>query len=347
MADTYTAVTLAERPKADIIPGETFKVEERPLPKENDLKEGEVIFEARYLSLDPAMRGWLNDVRSYVPPVQIGEVMRGLAAGVVTASKSEKFPVGTTATGTVGWTEVAVVNEKALEKVEIPRNGKLTDSLGVLGMTGLTAYFGLLRIGAPKAGETVVVSGAAGATGSVVGQIAKIYGAHVIGVCGSDSKCSWLKEELGFDEAVNYKDPEFAKKFRDVTKNFIDVFFDNVGGDVLDLALTRAKKDARFVICGGISQYNAVEKKGPANYLMIISMRIRMQGFIVFDFESEYPEARKELAQWLAEGKIKRKETILKGGLKEADKGLVQLYKGVNTGKLLVEVKPESEQSKL
>jgi len=289
----------------------------------------------------------LNDIRSYVPPVQIGEVMRGMAVGVVTASKSAKFPVGSTATGAVGWTEVAVVKEKALQKIEVPRNGKLTDALGVLGMTGLTAYFGLLRIGLPKAGETVVVSGAAGATGSVVGQIAKIYGCRVIGVCGSDSKCQWLKEELGFDEAVNYKDAEFAKKFRAATKGFIDVFFDNVGGEVLDLALSRAKKGARFVICGGISQYNEVDKQGPKNYLMIISMRIRMEGFIVFDFESEYAEGLKDLAQWLAEGKIKRKETIVKGGLKEADKALVQLYKGVNTGKLLVEVKPESEQSKL
>lgn len=298
------------------------------------------MFESRYLSLDPAMRGWLNDTRSYVPPVQIGEIMRGSVVGVVKASKSKDFPVGTYATAMVGWTELAVVKEKDLEKVEIPENGRPTDVLGVLGMTGLTAYFGLLDVGKVKAGDFVVVSGAAGATGSIVGQIAKLKGATVLGIAGSDDKVKWLKE-LGFDDALNYKDKEFFKKFRAATKDLIDVFFDNVGGEVLDLALSRAKPHARFVICGGISQYNTKEPKGPKNYLMIISMRIRMEGFIVFDYEKQYATARKDLAQWLSEGKIKRKETIIKGGLIEADKALVQLYKGVNTGKLLVEVKAE------
>ncbi|OCK75570.1 NAD(P)-binding protein [Lepidopterella palustris CBS 459.81] len=340
MSPTYTSVVLASRPTGDIIPGSTFKLKTHPVPTESDLKDGEVVFESRYLSLDPAMRGWLNDTRSYVPPVQIGEIMRGSVVGVVKASKSKDFPVGTYATAMVGWTELAVVKEKDLEKVEIPENGRPTDVLGVLGMTGLTAYFGLLDVGKVKAGDFVVVSGAAGATGSIVGQIAKLKGATVLGIAGSDDKVKWLKE-LGFDDALNYKDKEFFKKFRAATKDLIDVFFDNVGGEVLDLALSRAKPHARFVICGGISQYNTKEPKGPKNYLMIISMRIRMEGFIVFDYEKQYATARKDLAQWLSEGKIKRKETIIKGGLIEADKALVQLYKGVNTGKLLVEVKAE------
>lgn len=230
-------------------------------------------------------------------------------------------------------------------------------------MTGITAYFGILDVGNVKAGDVVVVSGAAGATGSVVGQIAKLKGAQVIGIAGSDDKVQWLKD-LGFDDALNYKDPAFAKKFRAATPKFIDVFFDNVGGEVLDLALARAKPFSRFVICGAISQYNAKEKVGPKNYLNIISMRIRMQGFIVFDYEKRYDEARRDLAKWLSEGKIQRKETVLKGGLRAAEQGLVDLYKGVNTGqwnfsvkplemtnrsvgKLLVEIKPEKMSAKL
>ncbi len=205
----------------------------------------------------------------------------------------------------------------------------------VTGLTGLTAYFGLLDIGKPKPGDLVVVSGAAGATGSVVGQIAKLKGCRVLGIAGSDDKIAWLKE-LGFDDALNYKDPNFAKQFREKTKGFIDVFFDNVGGEVLDLALSRAKAHARFVMCGAISQYNAKDVKGPKNYMNIISLKIRMEGFIVFEYMKQYEAARKELAQWLAEGKIQRKETIIEGGLGAAEQGLIDLYKGVNTGKSLV-----------
>ncbi|KAF2435005.1 NAD(P)-binding protein [Tothia fuscella] len=340
---TYNAVHLAKRPSAGIVPGETFALKKHPIPKESQLQDGEVIFKSLYLSLDPAMRGWLNDVRSYVPPVQIDEIMRGSAVGVVIASRSKAYPVGSYALGSPGWTELAIVKEKHLERVDVPSNGKVTDALGVLGLTGLTAYFGIIDVGKVKKGDFVVVSGAAGATGSVVGQIAKLKGATVLGLAGSDDKCAWLKNELGFDAALNYKDKNFAKNFRTATKSLIDVFFDNVGGDILDMALSRAKPHARFVMCGGISQYNASAPKGPKNYLMIVSMRIRMEGFIIFDYEKQYPEARKELAQWLAEGKIKRKEHIIKGGLAEAEKGLVDLYSGVNTGKLLVEVSQESK----
>lgn len=202
----------------------------------------------------------------------------------------------------------------------------------------MTAYFGLLDIGDPKPGELVVVSGAAGATGSVACQIAKLKGARVVGIAGSDDKVQWLKE-LGCDEALNYKDPEYAAKFKVATKEYIDVFFDNVGGDILDIALGRAKPHARFVLCGGISQYNTKEVKGPKNILSVISMRIRMEGFIVFDYAKKWPEARKELAQWLNDGKLQRKEHVVKGGLDAAPGALKDLYKGINTGKLLVEVR--------
>ena len=332
----YEAVHLKERPTGAIQPGRTFELKKHTIPQAFDLKDGEVIFQTLYLSLDPAMRGWLNDVRSYIPPVQIGEIMRGSTVGIVKASKSPKFKVGDYAVGMTGWTEIAVVKDKEISKMNLPANGRATDALSVLGGTGLTAYFGILDVGKVKAGDFVVVSGAAGATGSVVGQIAKLKGAKVLGIAGSDDKCRWIKEELGFDDALNYKDPKYAEKFRAATKGFIDVYFDNVGGETLDLALSRAKQHARFVMCGGISQYNAEggAATGPKNYLMIVAMRIRMEGFVVFDYAAQYPQARKDLAQWLAEGKIKRKETIVKGGLKNAEQALVDLYKGVNTGRL-------------
>ncbi|KAL8669619.1 MAG: hypothetical protein Q9168_005794 [Polycauliona sp. 1 TL-2023] len=341
-ASTYKSVVLAKRPKDVIVPSETFSVKTDDIPKAADLKDGEVLFQSLYLSLDPAMRGWMNDTRSYVPPVQINETMRGACIGIIKASKSPTYPTGSYATGTVGWTEYAIFPDKALTKTTIPQNGKLTDSLGVLGMTGLTAYFGILSVGQVKAGDFVVISGAAGATGSVVGQIAKLKGARVLGIAGSEDKVGWLKGELGFDDALNYKDKDFASKFKEATKDHIDVFFDNV----LDLALSRAKAHARFVICGAISQYNSAKPQGPKNYLNIISQRIRMEGFIVFDYASQYPQALTELAQWLSEGKIQRKETIVQGGLEKAGEALVSLYEGSNTGKLLVEVFPHEQTAK-
>ncbi|KAE8446766.1 hypothetical protein EG329_011671 [Mollisiaceae sp. DMI_Dod_QoI] len=356
---TYQSVVLAKRPEGLIVPGETFALKENPMPEERDVKDDQVLVEALYLSLDPAMRGWLNDARSYVPPVQIGEVMRGFAICKVLVSKSSKFSVGDYVTCTPGWREVAVMNAKELTRLEVPENGRPTDALGVLGLTGLTAYFGMRDIGQVKAGDFVVVSGAAGATGSVACQlprtsqefralirwvkVAKLKGAKVLGLAGSDDKVQWLKE-LGCDEALNYKSPDFATQFKEKTKDLIDVFFDNVGGDILELALSRAKPHARFVMCGAISQYNSKTPVGPKNISMVIAMRIKMQGFIVFDFASQYDAARKEIAQWLAEGKLQRKETIIKGGLKAAEKGLLDLYQGINTGKLLVEVKADDSQ---
>lgn len=345
---TRQTVILAERPKGDVQPGKTFKMQPEKKLGKDDLKDGQALVETVYLSLDPAMRGWLNDARSYVPPVPIGGVMRGAVIARVVASKSSKYEVGCHLYASCGWREEAVVEDEDgdVQKLHVPEGGRLTDALGVLGMTGLTAYFGLIDVGKVKAGDFVVVSGAAGATGSVVCQIAKLKGATVLGLAGSDDKVAWLND-LGCDHALNYKDADFAKKFRTSTKESIDVFFDNVGGDILDLALSRAKPHSRFVICGAISQYNSIEPKGPKNYFMVIAMRIRMEGFIVFDYKERYPAARRELAAWLAEGKIQRKETIVKGGLEVAERAFLGLYEGTNTGKLLVEVKSEVGESKL
>jgi len=345
---SYTSIHLAERPTDAVVAGKTFKPRQSPIPSASSLKDGEVVFQTLYLSLDPAMRGWLNPTRSYIPPVEVGAVMRGTGIGLIVASKSAAFPVGTYATGLCGWSEYVVLKEKQVEKLDLPHGAVPTDALGVLGMTGLTAYFGILDIGQVKKGDFVVVSGAAGATGSVVGQIAKLKGATVLGLAGEDSKVHWLKEELGFDNALNYKDPDFKNKFRAATPDLIDVYFDNVGGEILDLALSRAKPFARFVMCGAISEYNKSKPQGPKNYMMIISMRIRMQGFVVFDFESRYAEARKELAQWLSEGKLKRKETIVQGGIGKAEEALVGLFEGRNTGKIMVQVAdPEAVKAKL
>jgi hypothetical protein len=272
---TYKSVVLAQRPTSVIVPGETFELKENPILTEADLKDGQVLLETLYLSLDPAMRAWLNgntpfatshisrdpytesstDVRSYVPPVQIGEVMRGATIGRVVASKSPLYAVGDYATSYSGWAELSIAEASGADgrnllRVSIPENGKLTDVLGALGGTGLTAYFGLLEVGKVKEGDFVVVSGAAGATGSMVCQIAKIKGAKVLGIAGSQDKVTWLKE-LGCDEALNYKDANFASDFKAKTKEQIDVFFDNVGGEILELAISRAKQHARFVICGG------------------------------------------------------------------------------------------------
>ncbi|KOS18240.1 putative NADP-dependent oxidoreductase [Escovopsis weberi] len=340
MADTMRTVVLAERPVGDIIPGQTFNVKLVPKPTADQLKEGEILVEALYLSLDPAMRGWLQDVRSYLPPVQIGAVMRGATVSRVVASRSSLAAVGDHVYAQTGWVEHAILREGQFEPPSTyPSGTKPKDMISLLGLTGLTAWVGMTKIGQPKAGDTVVVSGAAGATGSVAGQIAKLNGARVIGIAGGAEKCKWLTEELGFDVALDYKAPDFAEKFQEATPNFIDVYFDNVGGEILNMCLQRAKEHARFVMCGGISQYNAAKPQGPSAISRVVTMRIRMQGFIVFDHAADFPKGRAELAQWAAEGKIRGVEHVLPGGLEAADVGLIGLFKGINTGKMLVEVK--------
>lgn len=281
--------------------------------------------------------------------------MRGTCACRVLASKSALAKEGDIVAAVPGWTEYAIVPEGRFEPMSaFPGLEHPHEMLSALGTTSLTAWWGMTQIGDPKPGELVVVSGAAGATGSVAGQIAKIKGARVVGIAGSDDKCRWLTEELGFDAALNYKAEDFKEKFKEATKEYIDVYYDNgklaehelgldscvtdhdltVGGEILDLALWRAKPHARFVECGVISQYNAGKPQGPRFFSQIVTMRIKVQGFIVLDHMEHFPRARKELAQWFAEGKLKKNETIVKGGLKIAEQALVDLYKGINTGKL-------------
>lgn len=346
---TSKKLVLAQRPKASIVPGETFNIISGPAPTEADLQDGQLLLEALYISFDPAMRGWLDDKRSYIPPVQIGEVMRAMTISRVLASKSSKAAPGDIVTAPLGIQEVGIMPEAQVDKAfHLPPNGKLTDLLGALGITGLTAYFGMTKIGMPKPGDTVVVSAAAGATGSVAAQIAKIAGARVIGIAGGETKRKWLVEELGLDVGLDYKAPDFKEKFKEATPKFIDVYFDNVGGEILDMAMGRAATFSRFVMCGAISQYNSETKAGPsANFSTIIAQRIKMQGFIVFDFLKEYDDARKQLAEWLAEGKLQRKETVLKGGVDSAEEAFQMLFTGGNIGKLMVEVKSPEETSRL
>ncbi|KAI2627797.1 NAD(P)-binding protein [Hypoxylon sp. NC1633] len=346
MSRKNLALHLAERPTGDIVPGKTFKLVETDAPTAEDLKDGQILIETLYMSMDPAMRGWLSESRSYVAPLPIGERMRGLVVARVLASKSAKAKEGELGLVRSGWTEVAVVDESLFSVVDLPRGAKITDALGAIGMTGMTAYVGLKHIGQPQPGETVVVSGAAGATGLVAGQICKIRGCRVVGIAGSDDKCEMLVRELGFDLALNYRSPGFRDDFVKATPDYIDVFWDNVGGEILEVALDRAAAKARFVMCGAISGYNnkGASTKGVRNLTQVVKQRIRMEGFIApSDFADDFPEARQQLGAWLSEGKIKRKETIVKGGIRAADTVIGDLFSGKNVGKLVLEVKAYEE----
>lgn len=319
------------------------------LPKESDwqitmeetapLEDGNVLVKIIYLSLDPAMRGWMNAARSYVPPVEIGAVMRAGAAGVVVDSKNEQFKVGDYVTGMFGVQQYFLAKEgKYLTKVDT-RLAPLPKFQSVLGMTGMTAYFGLLEIGAPQMGDVVVVSGAAGAVGSVVGQIAKIKGCKVVGIAGGQDKCDYLKKELGFDEAVDYKEGNLRSALRKACPDGIDVYFDNVGGETLDTCLAMLRMKARVIICGAISQYNSeTGMKGPANYMSLLVNRARMEGFLVFDYADRYLEAAMEMAGWMQEGSLKSTEYIVEGKVEDFYQTLLQLFEGDKIGKLLLKI---------
>ncbi|MAM86868.1 MAG: NADP-dependent oxidoreductase [unclassified Hahellaceae] len=302
-----------------------------------DLKDGQMLVKVEFISLDPAMRGWMNDAKSYIEPVQIGEVMRAGTVGEVVESKHPKFQKGDHVYGHLGVQAYAVSDGSGLHKVD-PSIAPLERFLGVLGMPGMTAYFGLLNTGQPQAGETVVVSGAAGAVGGVVGQIAKIKGCRVVGIAGGKEKCDFLINELGFDDAIDYKNESVKDGLKRACPKGVDVYFDNVGGDILDDVLTRIRKNARIVICGAISQYNnTTPVKGPSNYLSLLVNRARMEGIVVFDNAAHYGEAAKEMAGWIHEGKLKAKEHVVEG-LKSFPDTLMMLFKGENFGKLVLKV---------
>ncbi|KAJ7494720.1 alcohol dehydrogenase [Mycena galericulata] len=329
----YKRIVLNSRPEGDIEPT-TFRTETHTL----DLKPGagEVLVQVTWLSLDPAMRGYLRDVRSYLPPVQIGETMRAQGLGVVVqAGSGSAHKVGQLVTGPFGWTEFAVMKDKTVEPIIVPKGVEPLDFLNTLGSSGLTAYFGLRDICAVKPGEKLLVSGAAGSVGSVACQLGKRAGATVYAIAGSPEKVKWLEEELGVDKAFNYKSPTFRKDLK--RAGYIDAYFDNVGGDILDMVLTQLNKGARIALCGAISQYNATKPKGLQNYLTLISMRAKLQGFIIFDYAAEFPAAIAEMAGWLADGSIKRKFHIVEG-LEQAPVALPMLFSGGNTGKLVVKV---------
>jgi len=326
-----------------------FRLAARPvgLPKPSDWqftqepvaepRDGEFLVKVLYLSLDPAMRGWMNEGKSYIAPVGLGEVMRAGAVGRVVASKHPKFAVGEHVSGSLGVQEYAISDGRGITKVD-PKLAPLPVYLGTLGMPGMTAYFGLLDVGAVKSGETVVVSGAAGAVGTVVGQIAKIKGCRVVGIAGGADKCRWVVEELGFDACVDYKSEDLKKALKQHCPKGIDVYFDNVGGDILDAALTQLARDARIVICGAISQYNnTAPVKGPSNYLSLLVNRATMKGMVVFDYADRYALAAREMAGWLVEGKLKSREDVVQG-LETFPEALLKLFRGENTGKLVLQV---------
>ncbi|GAA6012989.1 hypothetical protein JCM11491_000930 [Sporobolomyces phaffii] len=342
---TYSKLVLRERPVADVLPDitqgtGTFRlVENVALPKLDQLGQDQVLVKVDTVSIDPAMRGWLRDARSYVPPVKINEIMRAGGVGrVVLAPNGSKFAVGDWVYGTLGWTEYAIAKVKDLEKIQPTKNVEPSYFLGALGMPMQTAYFGLLDVGRIKEGDTVVISGAAGAVGSVACQIALIRKCRVIAIAGGKEKCDWIRNDIGVPEVVDYKDPNFAANYKKVLgKSGCDVYFDNVGGEILDLVLTRLNKNARVALCGAISAYNTPNPRGLSNYLTLISQRATIQGFIVFDYADRYQEAIDEVGEWIAQGSFKIRETR-RYGLTECANALCGLFKGENTGKMVVKI---------
>ena len=310
-----------------------FRREELPVQQP---EEGEVLIKVHYISLDPAMRGWMNEGTTYVKGVEIGAVMRAFGAGEVIISKHPGYLVGQMVTGLLGVQQFTVEKGAYLTLVNTDI-APLSWYLGLLGMPGLTAYFGLLDKANPKAGETVLVSGAAGMVGSLVGQIAKIKGCKVAGIAGGSEKCTYLTDELGWDIAIDYKNtPDIAARLRETVPNGIDVFFDNVGGEILNAALTQLARGCRIVICGAISQYNQTTPVGPSNYLKIVSARGTLTGIIVFDYFPRAQEAINDISSWVKEGKIKYREHIIPG-IEQFPAALNNLFTGENQGKLLIQ----------
>jgi len=325
-------ITLASRPVG--MPKESdFKLVEAPVLQPN---AGEMVVKSLYISVDPYMRGRMNDAKSYAAPVEIGAVMVGGVVGEVIESNNPKFGVGDIVQGEFGWQAYTITNGKGVRKID-PSIAPISTSLGILGMPGLTAYFGLLDIGQPKAGETVVVSGAAGAVGSIVGQIAKIKGCRVVGIAGDDAKVKYVVDELGFDAAFNYKTTKnYVEKLKELCPKGIDVYFDNVGGPITDAVIPLLNTHARISVCGQISQYN-VEKPetGPRWLWALIVKQARVEGFLVFQFADRFLQASAEMAQWIKDGKLKYKEDIVEG-IENLPKAFIGMLQGDNTGKRLV-----------
>jgi len=328
-------IVLAERPSG-MVEKTTTRLEERPVPEPGP---GEALVAVRYLSIDPTIRTWMDDAPGYLPPIGLGETVRGAGVGEVVASNSDRYAPGDLVVGLTGWQDYVVADEGLASMQVIPPGIDPTMALSVLGVTGMTAYFGMIDVGRVAEGDTVVVSGAAGATGSVAGQIARIKGAAtVVGIAGSPEKCAWIVEELGFDAAVNYKTDDVAATLRSSCSKGIDLYYDNVGGPILEACLGQLAMRGRVVLCGAISVYNdKVRPPGPRNIFNLIIKRGRMEGFLVLDYLDRFLEAQIEMVGWLAEGRVKHAEHVV-DGLEHAPDALNLLFTGGNTGKVIVKL---------
>jgi NADPH-dependent curcumin reductase len=335
MSDVNHQVRLAARPSG-LPQASHWDMTEEPLPTPGP---GEMLVEISHISLDPAMRGWMNAGASYIDPVEIGDVMRAGAVGEVVASEHPGFAVGDYVYSAFGVQEYALSDGRGVVKVD-PAVAPLPCYLGTLGMTGMTAYFGLLDVAKMRQGDTVVVSGAAGAVGSAAGQMAKIKGAaRVVGIAGGEEKCRWLVDELGFDAAIDYKAEDVRRALREAAPDGVDVYFDNVGGEILDAVLTRLARGARIVICGAVSQYNATDGvRGPANYLSLLVARASMIGMVVFDYAPRFGEAAAEIAGWMQAGRLISREDVVDGGVSAFPETLLKLFNGENVGKLVLRI---------
>ncbi|MEP7224432.1 MAG: NADP-dependent oxidoreductase [Actinomycetota bacterium] len=325
-------IRLVARPQG--FPGEDlFEVAETPIP---DPADGQLLIRNAYFSVDPYMRPRMNDVRSYVAPFTLGEAMTGGAVGQVVVSRTEAHPEGSWVVHSLGWREWALSDGSGLRSID-PSVAPVSTSLGVLGMPGLTAYYGLFELGAPKEGETVFVSGAAGAVGSTVGQMAKIAGCRVIGSAGSEEKLAWLRQ-LGFDAAFNYRERKPREALAELAADGIDIYFDNVGGDHLEAAIGALRARGRVVACGSISRYNDVEPaSGPRNMFMVVTKRLRIQGYIVSDHFDRFGEFYEQAVEWVGDGRLRYRETVIEG-IENAPHAFVGLLRGENIGKMLVKV---------
>ncbi len=334
MTDVNRVWRLRKRP-VGLIGDDVLSFDREPIPEPG---EGQFVLRMNYLSLDPTNRIWMSDMDQYMPPVAIGDPMRGIVCGTVVKSKHGGFAAGDIVSGLGCWAEYQVGTPATMNKMGPLGGVPVADAFGLFAAVGPTAYFGLIDIGAPKAGETVVVSAAAGAVGSVVGQIAKIKGCRAVGLAGSDAKCKWIVDALGFDAAINYKTEDVAAALQRTCPKGIDIYFDNVGGDILDACFKQMNLKGRIPLCGLISQYNATaEVPGPKNYPMILMQRLKVEGFIILDYASRYPEAISALAQWMQQGKLKFRVDMHEG-LENAVTTLRMLYTGENQGKLMLHV---------
>jgi NADPH-dependent curcumin reductase CurA len=321
---------LAARP-TEMLNASNWTIVEEPKPIAS---EGQFVVQVDYLSIDPAMRTWLNAGRSYVPPVEIGEVMRALGVGHVVESRHPGFAVGDDVSGIFGVQRYAVSDGTEVNKVDTAL-APAPVYLSALGISGLTAYFGLLDVGRPEPGQTVLVSGAAGSVGSIVGQIARIKGCRTVGIAGGEDKRRWLVEEVGFDAAIDYKSADLRKELKAHAPDGVDVYFDNVGGATLEAALNRLAHGARIVLCGAVSQYNDTPR-GPSNYMQLLVARASMTGFVIFDYAKRYPEGVAQLANWLHSGELQSHEQIEHGDVAAFPDTLLKLFRGENTGKLIL-----------